>query len=75
MVKNVWDAGKEKTVDVVYYDPNGNKVGRVSLALDGPTTYEPALNYEDLTVIKEPTFPLIRTFSGGYGSQLMRKKS
>lgn len=45
-------------VDVVCYNHKGEKVGRVSPPEGGPTTFEPALNVDGLTVIEQPSFPL-----------------
>lgn len=73
IVKGIWDDGMGKTVDVVYYDCDGNKLGRVSPAMGGPTDFEPALDFDDLTVIEVPVFPLRRGMMGDYNKEFVEK--
>jgi hypothetical protein len=47
-------------MDVVLYDTEGEKVGRESDPLDGPTEFEPCLPCADWVVIQKPKFPLPR---------------
>ena len=47
-------------VDVVLYDRNGNRVGRLSPAMGGPKGFEPACSAENWKVIRRPNFPLPR---------------
>lgn len=45
-------------INVVLYDREGTRLGRVSPALGGPRKFEPALDGRLWTVIERPSFPL-----------------
>lgn len=45
-------------LDIVIYDRQGNKLGRVSPAMGGPRTFEPCLAAENWRRIAEPDFPV-----------------
>jgi hypothetical protein len=58
-----WSSGykgspDEILVDLFLYDYDGNKVGRESLALDGPRSFEPCLTASDWKRIEKPGFPI-----------------
>jgi hypothetical protein len=48
------------TADIYLYDRNGNKIGRESPAMGGPTKFEPACDLSQWKAIKTPVFPLSR---------------
>lgn len=45
-------------IDLVCYAPHGEKIGRKSPALDGPTGYEPCISASRFAKIEKPEFPL-----------------
>lgn len=45
-------------LDIVMYDRQGNKLGRVSPSLGGPRTFEPCMNAANWRRIAEPDFPI-----------------
>lgn len=47
-------------VDVVLYDRDGSRLGRISPAMGGPRHFEPATDPDGWMVIEEPRFPLQR---------------
>jgi hypothetical protein len=61
--------GTEELADIVIYDIDGNKIGRVSEPFDGPKGFEPACALDGWTRIKKPDFPLTRA---GYSNSLER---
>ena len=71
IVKELWKDGIGEAADIVCYSPKGDKIGRVSEALDGPITYEPMIPIEQLLVIEEPNFPLKLNVYGEYGHMLI----
>lgn len=73
-VRDIYEQGGNTYVDVVYYSYNGNRLGRISPAMGGPRSYEPALNFFDLTVIERPVFPMRCSLSGDYGKEFVRKE-
>jgi hypothetical protein len=61
--------GNGALVDVVLYDRKGERVGRRSPAMGGPTTFEPACPSRLWVVVEPPAFPLPRTmFTSDTGS-------
>lgn len=60
-VKDSYFGDGEFLVDVVLYDPDGGKIGRVSPRCGGPRSFEPAMLYAGAwRRIREPVFPLTR---------------
>ncbi|AXQ69301.1 hypothetical protein HOU02_gp424 [Caulobacter phage CcrBL9] len=60
-IRQSYECGDEVLMDVVYYDPDGVKVGRSSPDEGGPKTFEPAVPFDDRwTRIEAPAFPLKR---------------
>ncbi len=57
-VKTVIRQGSEVLLDLFMYDHDGTKVGRRSLAFDGPRTYEPCCSADGWYRITTPEFPL-----------------
>lgn len=58
--------GEGDLIDIVLYDPqNGEAIGRESPSEGGPTTFEPACQAENWTVIPAPMFPLRRVMDLG----------
>lgn len=56
-VKYVHDDG---LLDIIIYDRTGEKIGRVSDPLDGPTGFEPCCDPDGWKKILPPQFPLKR---------------
>ena len=58
----------ETTIDIIRYDQTGGKLGRVSPAEGGPTSFEPCCPIELWEPIEEPNFDFIRDkfFYGRY---------
>lgn len=57
-----WDQepGGAVLMDIVIYATSGEKIGRHSLAMGGPTRKEPAVPFDDTwTRCKKPNFPLV----------------
>jgi hypothetical protein len=60
-----WDrASEEWVMDIVLYSPDGERIGRESPAMGGPTGFEPAVPFQTWSRIAEPNFPLRRDSSG-----------
>ena len=59
-VKDVYtDAWTGETlIDIIVYDRGGNRIGRESPSMGGPTSFEPACTASNWKEIKEPNFPL-----------------
>lgn len=61
-VRQSYRAGGQILIDLVVYDTEGNRVGRVSPAMGGPRTFEPAITYSGgFRRIEPPSFPIRRT--------------
>lgn len=45
-------------LDLVFYAPDGEKLGRISEPLDGPTGYDPFCSGTGFTPIEAPKFPI-----------------
>lgn len=45
-------------LDLVFFNRNGDRLGRVSPALGGPVSYEPCCGADQWIAIREPAFPL-----------------
>jgi hypothetical protein len=48
----------DNLADIALYSRQGNKIGRESPAMGGPTTFEPACDLTYWKAIKTPVFPL-----------------
>lgn len=59
------------TLDIVLFSHRGEKIGRVSPALNGPKSYEPCCSPENWEVIAEPDFNFIAD-KGFWGRHLRR---
>lgn len=60
-------------LDVVIYDRQGNRLGRVSPACGGPRAFEPCLSANDWRRIAEPDFPVsIKWVPDGRGKVVAR---
>ncbi|MEQ1761611.1 MAG: hypothetical protein ABL984_00565 [Pyrinomonadaceae bacterium] len=60
-VKEVYDDGFSAGLfDLVCYNHAGDKVGRISDAYRGPSTFEPCLTQSNYVEIRPPKFPLDR---------------
>lgn len=58
-VRSVYEASPgEILLDLVIFDRDGNRLGRVSPVMGGPRTFEPACSSERWHRVKKPTFPL-----------------
>lgn len=57
-VRDVYDCEGEILLDLVMYDRNGEKIGRISPACGGPRNYEPACSASIWERIEAPVFPL-----------------
>jgi len=57
-VLRVYEDGSDILLDLVRYAPNGTKLGRVSPAMGGPRTFEPACTAAGWQRIKAPQFPM-----------------
>lgn len=62
--------GDALLANLVFYDHEGNAIGRLSEPFDGPTDFEPACDLAGWTPIYKPAFPLPRC---GYSNELRRK--
>jgi hypothetical protein len=67
-VKSVYESQGEVLFDLVMFDRDGNRLGRVSPAMGGPRRFEPACSIEGWERIGRPHFPVelkfIRTKTG-----------
>lgn len=60
-------------IDIVLYAPDGERIGRLSPPLDGPTAFEPACPASNWRQINPPQFPLPQVgLYGDYRSALER---
>lgn len=50
--------GTEVLFDLIRYDRDGDKLGRVSPSMGGPRSFEPACSIEGWRRIAEPSFPI-----------------
>lgn len=66
IVRDVYTCDGDLLIDIIVYDLKGNKVGRKSPALDGPTGFEPACPAKNYRAIVKPSFPIERV--GLYGN-------
>lgn len=57
-VKDVYAGNNEVLVDLVIYDCEGTKVGRMTPHEGGPRSFEPACSLDNWQRIKKPTFPI-----------------
>lgn len=57
-VRNVYRVGQEVLLDLVLYGADGQRIGRVSPPMGGPTGYEPACEASAWERISRPVFPL-----------------
>lgn len=57
-VVDVFNIDDEWCLNIVLYDLKGNRVGRRSPAMGGPTTFEPACPATNYRKIKRPNFPI-----------------
>lgn len=57
-IKRVYRHSDGFLADLIFYDFNGNKLGRVSPPMGGPRTFEPACALRDWYRIKPPEFPI-----------------
>lgn len=67
---------EEGMIDLVVYDWRGNKIGRVSPPMGGPTTFEPCCEAANYRRIEKPTFPMERNIYGNpvFGWHNAKKK-
>lgn len=65
-VVDIFEDSHGVCLNVCMYDLKGNKVGRHSEALGGPTSFEPAVPAGSYAKIEEPQFPIERL--GLYGN-------
>ena len=56
-VKNIHLDG---SLDVVIYSRTGDRLGRTSPAMGGPTGFEPCCGADNWTAIAKPKFPLMK---------------
>lgn len=65
-VKDVYwdDIGRAWVMDVVLYSPDGDKIGRKSPRMGGPSDFEPAVPCESWCLIRRPQFPLEKGRTG-----------
>jgi hypothetical protein len=57
-VKEIREFEGEIVFDLIMYDRDGEKIGRTSPALGGPTTFEPMCSIEGWDRVVQPTFPM-----------------
>lgn len=65
-VIDVFDMDGDWFINIVLHDLKGNRVGRSSPPMGGPTTFEPACPAKNYRKIKRPAFPIDRL--GLYGN-------
>lgn len=58
-VKEIHEYEGEILFDLVMYDRDGTRLGRVSPALGGPRTFEPMCSIEGWERVAAPTFPMV----------------
>lgn len=69
-VRSVYEDRGAILFDLVMYDRDGKKVGRVSPSMGGPRTFEPACSIQGWRRIAKPAFPLTMVWqSNGKGKQ------
>lgn len=61
------DICKEWVADLIFYSPDGVRVGRESPAMGGPKSFEPAVPVSKWRRIMRPKFPLERDRTGYRG--------
>jgi hypothetical protein len=72
-VKDVYESEGEVLLDLVMYDREGEKLGRLSPACGGPRNYEPACSSNLWERIEEPVFPLsLKWITGDDGKRTAR---
>jgi len=70
-VKRMYQFGDEGLLDVVMFDSYGQRLGRVSPAMGGPTSFEPACPAELWEPIEKPAFEEMASRTN-YGRCLVR---
>jgi hypothetical protein len=70
-----WEDDGEFLMNVALYSPEGAKIGRLSPALGGPKSFEPAVPCKCYHTICEPTFPLKLDSYGDWKAALKTDKN
>jgi hypothetical protein len=61
-VRACYRSGGEVLLDLWMYSTEGEKLGRLSPALGGPSSFEPACTLDGWVRIEEPRFPLVQSW-------------
>ena len=73
-VKQVYELDGETLLDLIFYSYDGEKIGRESPAMGGPTTFEPCCGAEFWEPIAQPDFDLLTSYRYSYGFHLDWKR-
>ncbi|MFA6230999.1 MAG: hypothetical protein WC617_12635 [Rhodanobacter sp.] len=65
-IKTVYwdDIAHEWVMDLVLYSPDGDRIGRKSPRMGGPSGFEPCVPCQSWSLIRKPEFPLGRDRTG-----------
>lgn len=75
LVKEVYEMSGEVLLDLVFYERDGTRIGRVSPACGGPRNFEPACPADAWCLIEEPDFGYLAEPRYHWGDRVRRLKT